>query len=287
MANLRTQLLDEGYCVIRGALSSAWITRLRNATDMLLDAMPKHEQSDQRSTGSMIETFKCETCGKLAGHPDLHQALEGLGFSDWRYTSGYIISKPAHSPPLFWHFDWGGWNHPFSYGKMPVQLFIMAYLVDTNPHNGCLRVIPKSHIQEHRLHQSMGRAHTDELRRASDLSSIEFQADPDEADVAVQAGDLVIGDARLIHGAHANRSNDRRTVITLWFFPNYGSLPESIQGYVACRFRDEPEMAAWNPQVRQRLYDLRPVYNGKKEPLPFSRERLSREAFFAQQESGT
>jgi len=216
----------------------------------VLDAMPKHEQSDQRSTGSMIETFKCETCGKLAGHPDLHQALEGLGFSDWRYTSGYIISKPAHSPPLFWHFDWGGWNHPFSYGKMPVQLFIMAYLVDTNPHNGCLRVIPKSHIQEHRLHQSMGRAHTDELRRASDLSSIEFQADPDEADVAVQAGDLVIGDARLIHGAHANRSNDRRTVITLWFFPNYGSLPESIQGYVACRFRDEPEAASVSEQIQ-------------------------------------
>ena len=97
-------------------------------------------------------------------------------------------------PPLFWHFDWGGWDHPFSYGRMPVQVFIMVYLVDTNRRHGCLRVIPRSHIQEHRLHETMSRAHTNELRWASDLSSIEFQPDPDEVHVTVQAGDTVTWD---------------------------------------------------------------------------------------------
>ena len=33
----------------------------------------------------------------------------------------------------------------------------------------------------------------------------------------VRAGDLIIGDARMLHAAHANTSDARRTVITLWF----------------------------------------------------------------------
>ena len=286
MSDPRTQLLDEGYCTIRGALGSELIARLRDATDVVIDGMSQEEREAQRSTGSLIPVFKCEACGDLVGHADLHKALEVLGFADWRHTSGYIISKPPHSPPLFWHFDWAAWDHPFSYGRMPLQLFIMVYLVDTNLRNGCLRVIPKSHIQEHPLHETLQQAHADDLRRASDLSSIEFQAHPDEVDVTVKAGDLVIGDSRLIHGAHANDSNQRRTVITLWFFPNYSSLPQPIQGYVANLFHYVPEeMTSWTAQVRQRVDDLRPVYEGKEKPLTFSRERLSREEFFSTQAS--
>jgi hypothetical protein len=282
MPDSRTQLLDEGYCVIPNVLSPLFIARLREATDILAEAMTQEEREVQRSTGSMIPVTRSEVCGELVGHADLHGALEVFGFSDWRFTSGYIISKPPHSPPLFWHFDWGGWDHPFSYGPIPVQLFVMVYLVDTSPQNGCLRVIPRSHIEEHRQHESMRRAHANELRTAADPSAVEFQSDPDEVDVAVKEGDLVVGDSRLIHSAHANDSDRRRTVITLWFFPNYGSLPEPIQGMVARLFADEPELtASWNHEVLRRFYDLRPVYEGTAEPLVFSRDRLSREAFFA------
>lgn len=282
MDDLQLQLLDEGYCVIPNVLSSNFVDRLREATDITIDAMAHDHRQAQQSTGSMVPIYKCETCGELVGHCDMRKALEGLGFSDWRYTSGYIISKPPDSPPLFWHYDWGGWSHPFSYERMPTQVFVMAYLVDTNPGNGCLRVIPRSHIEDHPLHEMMRDAHTEELLSASDLSAVEFQKHSDDVDVAVQAGDLVVGDARLIHGAHANNSDRRRTVVTMWFFPNYGTLPEPIQGYVARRFQDEPDdVATWDPRIRKRLYDLRPFYHGNRDPVPFSRERLSRKAFFA------
>jgi ectoine hydroxylase-related dioxygenase (phytanoyl-CoA dioxygenase family) len=36
-------------------------------------------------------------------------------------------------------------------------------------------------------------------------------------DVEVKAGDLVLGDARLLHAAHANNSDRRRTLITMWW----------------------------------------------------------------------
>ena len=130
----------------------------------------------------------------------------------------------------------------------------------------------------------MKQAHTDELRQATDLASVEFQPHPDEVEVTVKAGDLVIGDSRLIHSAHANDSDQRRTVITMWFFPNYTSLPQPIAGFIAGLFRDMPdEMASWNPQVRKRLYDLRPIYRGREPPLTFSRNRLTRDAFLATQ----
>ncbi len=282
MASLQSQLLDEGYCVLPNVLSHAHIDHLRMATNHALEAMPPADREANRSTGSMIPIYKCEACGELVGHDDLHQALKVLGFRDWRYTSGYIISKPPQSPPLFWHFDWGGWSHPSSYERMPVQVFIMAYLVDTHPGNGCLRVVPRSHLEDHPLHEKMRDAHTPQLLSASDLSAAEFQNCDGDVDVPVKAGDLVVGDSRLIHGAYANDSDSRRTVITMWFFPNYVSLPEPLQAYVARRFQDRPEeVASWSPAVRRRLYDLRPVYEGDQEPVPFSRERMSREAFFA------
>ncbi len=285
--NLRNQLLSEGYCIIPNILGSAFISKLRDSTNLLIDAMTENEQTDHRSTGSLIPSIRCEACGELIGHADLHQAIEALGFSDWRYSGGYIISKPPHSPPLFWHFDWAGWDHSFSYCSTPTQLFIMVYLVDTSSHNGCLRVIPRSHIEDHPLHNLMGQAHTDEIRRASNLSAIEFQSHPDEVNVAVKAGDLVIGDSRLIHSAHANNSNVRRTVITLWFHPNYNSLPESIQGYIARLFQDAPdEVSSWDSKIRQRFYNLRPVYAGTEMALPFNRNRLSRKASCAKKRVG-
>ena len=49
-----------------------------------------------------------------------------------------------------------------------------------------------------------------------------------EVDVPVRAGDVVAGDARLLHSAHANRSDERRTVLTVWYCPAYDDLPEEV-----------------------------------------------------------
>ncbi|MEC8595240.1 MAG: phytanoyl-CoA dioxygenase family protein [SAR324 cluster bacterium] len=54
------------------------------------------------------------------------------------------ISKPPKSPALFWHQDWWDWNEPSSFTYQMAQVFVMIYLKDTTPQNGCLRVIPGS-----------------------------------------------------------------------------------------------------------------------------------------------
>ena len=156
----------------------------------------------------------------------------------------------------------------------------MLYLVETTPENGCLRVLPRSHAQENSLHAILRQPHSQELSRANDISAVEYQTRPDAVDVCVRPGDLVIGDSRLIHGSHANDSDTRRTVITLWFHPNFEEYPDPIRGYVAS-LQNRRGVEDWPAELQQRLAVLDPVYDGAEPPLKVSRERLSREEYFA------
>ena len=56
-----------------------------------------------------------------------------------------------------------------------------------------------------------------------------YQTLPGEVDVAVTAGDLVIGDSRVLHAAHANTTGERRTVLTTWYLPRYDELSERLR----------------------------------------------------------
>ena len=115
-----------------------------------------------------------------------------------------------------------------AYARYPVQLFAMYYLQDTTRENGCLRVIPRSHVTEMPLHKILGAAHSTEVRQADHSKDPAHMDAPGAIDVEVKAGDLVLGDARMLHAAHANRSNKRRTLITCWYLPEYDKLPAQM-----------------------------------------------------------
>ena len=101
-------------------------------------------------------------------------------------------------------------------------------LFDTQRENGCLRVIPGTHRKRHPLHAE-GVIHDDAQKLATqDLSHPVFQSWPDEVDIPVRAGDLVIGDSRIFHAAHPNDTDEPRTVITLWYHPTVGKSMHSI-----------------------------------------------------------
>ena len=181
---------------------------------------------------------------------------------------GYVISKPPQSPALFWHQDWWGWNDPSSYTPLPQQLFFMYYLVDTTPHNGCLRLLRGSHLKRHQMHDTIPDAHTDDLRRMSDPDHPAYQSIAEEVNVPVCAGDLVIGDSRLLHSAHANKSDQRRTVITLWYFPYFDLLSDGLRAAIA-RPR---EWSGWDAEAMTRTAEFVPRYEGQAEPVAWNRE---------------
>ena len=263
----RKQLDQDGFCLLEGIIKDNMLAGLRRATDEALAWQDESHFAEQRAQGSLIRVTEHPFMAKLVAYQPMLAALAGLGFDEPKWGSGFIISKPPQSPPLFWHQDARFWDDPISYTPRTIQCFLMIYLVDTTPHNGCLRVIPGSHLKRHYLHDALPDAHEDELSRADDMAHLAFQRAPGEVDVPVKAGDVVMGSARLLHAAHGNKSDQRRTNITLWYYPDFNRLPEPIRAYLG----NADWTSAWFADNRDLLAPLRPVYEGDAAPIRLNR----------------
>ena len=256
--NQRTQLIEDGFCVFRNILDTEMLGRVDEAANRVLASEEAEHFKTQKSTGSLIPVHRDPLFAELVAWSKAIDALKSMGFDKPVFSSGYVISKPPHSPPLFWHQDWWGWNDAVSYRKFPQQVFLMYYLVNTKPENGCLRLIPGSHLKRHPLHDATPEAHTEELAKVADPNHRAFQRAEGEVDVCVEAGDMVIGDSRILHSAHANDTDQRRTVITLWYLPLFYELPDSIRSFLAHQNLRE----GWSEEARRMLQPFHPVYTG-------------------------
>ncbi|WP_176473029.1 phytanoyl-CoA dioxygenase family protein [Sphingomonas lenta] len=264
-SSLRAELLERGFARVPGVLSPDEVGRLREVTDGLLSEHAARNAA-YKAQGSMIPVTKHPALADLVAHPRALGVLARLGWPRPSFTDGYVISKPGGSPPLFWHYDWFAWEDGAGAGEVPPQLFAMYYLTDTRRENGCLRVIPGSHRRHNALHDLLVEPHGAALTAAADLSDPAFSERPDEEDVPVAAGDLLVGDARLLHAAHANGTAERRTLITLWYQPDFAALPERVQAQLAMQVRRPGE--GWPRQARAKLEALFPSYAGGAEPYP-------------------
>ncbi len=277
----RRQLVQQGYCVARGLLPTATMTDLRAWAAPPLRALSAAHRSRNRSQGSLINIADYPDFAGIIGHAALGALFDDLGFADPAFSSGYLISKPPHSPALFWHQDWWGWDDPLSYSDAIAQVFVMIYLTATTPANGCLRVIPRSHRCRHPLHEAP-EAHAEDLSRVANPNDPLYHAMPGETAVPVSPGDVVIGDARLLHGSFANVSDAERTLLTLWYHPDFARLPAGMRSRIReifLRRGVDTDPAAgeamlvsdWpGPQLRK-VRALLPDYAGKAPPHAWNR----------------
>lgn len=260
----RQQLLEQGFTRFERVLPLDLLNRLRSTTDRLLEAQSAEQQAGKRAQGSMVRTNADPIFAELIALPAALKIFTQLGWSTPTFTDGYVISKPPRSPRLFWHYDWFAWEDDFSYGNEPPQLFAMYYLSDTVRENGCLRVIPGSHLRHNALHDQLLEPHSKALSEASDLEHPAFSTRPDEVDVGVNAGDLLVGDARLLHAAHENKTDQRRTLITLWYQPDLQAMPERMQAQMAAKVQAIPD--DWPEQAKAALTPLMARYSGSAAP---------------------
>ena len=263
----RRQLERDGFCLLENIIDTQMLAGLKTVTDDMLARQEAAHFEENRSQGSLVSVFEDPFMAKLVAYQPTLAALAKLGFDNPKWKSGYVISKPPESPPLFWHQDARFWEDPISYTPQIMQCFLMIYLVDTTPENGCLRLIPGSHLKRHPLHDALPDAHGDNLGRMDNPEHPAYQRAEGEVDVPVKAGDVVMGSARLLHAAHGNRSNQRRTNITLWYYPAFHELPESIQAFLAQK-EIPPD---WHEPNRDLIEPLRPRYHGDAEPIRLNR----------------
>ena len=250
--NAREQLLTDGYCLVDGLLPAGRLAQLREWADVWLNATKhparwKYQGSDIHLSGERHRSPhhphfpKDAVVDFLIEHPAAIMA--SLGIADLRSGGIFqIIAKPPGGPALYWHQDWARWDDPISLSPWPQQVFLNWYLTDTDVANGCLRVIPGTHRRRIDLHEHLVAAHEGGGYHIEATNEWMFCEHADAVDVPVCAGQLLIGDARLLHGTHANTSSVRRTVLLGWYYRKSNAVPDGWTGEVPREILDrDPE----------------------------------------------
>ena len=231
----RQQLLTDGFCLVDGELPDGSVERLRVWSDAWLTRSEhpphwKYQGSDVKISGIRNRSKRSpefphdEVVDFLIEHPA--SIMSALGMGDLKSGGVFqIISKPPRAPALYWHQDWARWDDPMSMSPWPQQVFLNWYLTDTDIENGCLRVIPGSHLRRLELHDHLVQAHEAGGYDIKETNEWMFIDHPDAVDVPVKVGQLMIGDARLLHSTHPNRSTERRTVLLGWYYRRSNETP--------------------------------------------------------------
>jgi phytanoyl-CoA hydroxylase len=126
------------------------------------------------------------------------------------FATHYICKPPKTGQAVLWHQDGSYW--PLE----PMEVVTLWLAVsDSNPANGCMRVIPRTHTLS-----------LQELQQRSDVENVLGSAIDDglvdtsgAVDVVLEPGDVSIHHPNLIHGSEANHSDAWRMGLTIRYIP--------------------------------------------------------------------
>lgn len=171
------------------------------------------------------------------------------------FASHYIAKPPHDGKKVLWHQDGSYW--PLE--PMAVVTLWLA-VDDTDPENGCLRVVPGT--QNERL------LTYEELEQSADdvLGSGMRPEDVDESravDVVMAAGDVEVHQPTVIHGSNANTSDRWRRGLTVRYIPASTRIVTDGTWMSAFMLRGEP-----SPGVNR--YRLLPLYRDDGTQMPFA-----------------
>lgn len=228
----RNELVELGYTLVPGVMPKPLLDELHAWSDdvftkVTVDHKYRYQGSDlhiytEEKWATMgrepdNRSFSDPIVGRIIDQPLQKEICQQLCLEGLKSSGGIIVlSKPAYGPPLYWHQDFMNWNSPVSATPWPTKIFLSYYMTDTTRENGCLRVIPGTHRKRIDLHDTLPDAHEAEIQAIDDLNDPIFADHPNAIDVPMKAGDLIIADARLMHGAWPNQTDQRRTLLLAW-----------------------------------------------------------------------
>jgi Phytanoyl-CoA dioxygenase (PhyH) len=206
----------EGWVVPQYRLPPARVEALRGTLDELIRNNPgvrpeklvsAHIEGDNgegvRGSAAFLD---------LARDPELVELVSGVIGDDVILWGCHVFCKPGgdgYETP--WHQDGHYWPiRPLA------NCTVWVALDESVVENGCLRVIPRSHIGQ-RLHPHLHEDRTD-LTLNQRMADGTFD-EADAVDIELQPGQMSLHDVYMIHGATANRSPRRRTGVALRYMP--------------------------------------------------------------------
>jgi ectoine hydroxylase-related dioxygenase (phytanoyl-CoA dioxygenase family) len=214
------QYQELGYLVPSFRLSAPLVDSLRDALDRLLRDNPGVRPEKLISAHLSGRGGKANAEGvrgqadflALARNEEILDAVEQLIGPDIILWGCHVFCKPAgdgHETP--WHQDGHYWPiRPLA------TCTVWVALDESVTENGCLRVIPRSHLAR----TSHPHLHEDrqDLALQQRLPDSAFDAGT-AVDLQLQPGQMSMHDVYMIHGAQANRSAKRRAGVALRYMP--------------------------------------------------------------------
>jgi hypothetical protein len=245
------RLLSSGFAVARNFLAPD-ILRLQRDLAEPLAGEPCDPCCSRTGTAIYPLNWQSELVALTLLHGSFAGVARASGARDLKWISAYIAEKAPMSPALEWHQDWWCWSHPATFKREASQIALIYYLCDVDETNGAPRVIARSHHDRRSLPGGAARHAR-------------------EATVALNAGDALLIDYRLLHATHPNKSAAPRTGLIFTFAPDWAALPEDIRAHLFQHFAlpsaRERDRASQKPYAH-----LFPEFSGSLRSLALDRD---------------
>lgn len=203
--DVRRQYEEEGYVIFRGVLDRTLIAETDAHVDWLIGRHPELRPEQLGHRLSRDDPFWV----RLVSDERLVDIAEKfIGPDVALFATHYICKPPKTGQAVRWHQDGAFW--PLE--PMEVITLWLA-ITESDPDNGCLRVIPRTHTME-----------LEGMREAEDGSvlgsEIDAQVDEEHAvDLVLEPGDVSVHHPSIVHSSNANTSDRWRRALTIRYIP--------------------------------------------------------------------
>jgi len=151
---------------------------------------------------------------EIVRHPLILDAVEDVLGPNLLAWSSSFFTKEANDPAyISWHQDSTYWGL-----SDPDVVTAWIAFSDSVPENGCMRVMPGTHLMNQLPHTDTF-AQNNLLTRGQE---VQVPVDPAKAvDIALQPGEMSLHHVMLVHGSEPNTSDRRRIGFAIRYVPTY------------------------------------------------------------------
>ncbi|RED64411.1 phytanoyl-CoA dioxygenase family protein [Cohnella phaseoli] len=200
-AAFKEEFENQGYVILKGLYTTEEAHRLKEEAAAILARHDVHQSGVFLGLTAESPLFK-----EAARTPRLAQALKEIVGDSVVFLSDKLVFKNAST-------DFGSpWHQDYSYWRGSHKLSVWIALDDANPANGCLRIVPGSHLST----ASHDGQVTDDLGFVHRLD--EKDIDPSQiVDLPASKGDAIVFHDLLLHASYPNTSGaDRWALISTY-----------------------------------------------------------------------